>query len=365
MSVKLRKKTSKTSDNISLYLDIYSNGQRKYEFLKLYLFKKTTTTQQREHNKQNLTLAESIRAKRELELNSSRYNFEADFKLKTDFFEFCNSFLNKYTDKSIYRDYKSVIQYFKEHLGKDTIQIGNIDKTTIENFKDFLFNSGLHQNTVFTYFARIKTIFAEAEKKGIILNNPTKHVSNVKRIDTHKEFLTTAEIHLLANTDTKYKNVKHAFLFATYTGLRHIDILNLTWANIVKRELNGIEHTFVEITQQKTKQNIKIRLNIVAIKLIGETQSPDKPIFKIPKEVGQTNEYLKQWAKEAGLSKDITFHVARHSFATNLLTNKTDIYTVSKLLGHTSLKHTQIYAKIVDSLMNEATANLPEIEFEM
>ena len=85
MAVILRKKTSKTSKRISLYLDIYSNGQRKYEFLKLYTYKNPTTLE-RQHNSEIKKLAESIRAKKEIELNTGRYNLTDDFKLKTNFF---------------------------------------------------------------------------------------------------------------------------------------------------------------------------------------------------------------------------------------------------------------------------------------
>jgi len=363
MSVKLRKKNVK--HKITLYLDIYFNGERKYEFLKLYLHIKPKNSIERAENKETLNLAENIRSKKELELNNNRYNFTADFKQKTNFFTFADSFLEKHKGKSIYNDYKSTLNHFKNSLNKTVISIGAIDSTHIEAFKNYLAESDLMQNTCFNYLARLKTLLEQAKKEGYANQNPASNVKNFKKAETHKEFLTINEIKQLASTPTKYEQVKKAFLFACYTGLRHVDVANLTRENIKIKTIDGNAIHFVEILQQKTENHLSIRLNKSALEQIGEQPEQQLQLFKISKYVGETNRYLKIWAKEAGFSKDLTFHMARHSFATNLLIHKdkthADIQIVSKLLGHTSLKHTQIYAKIVDSMMNEATVNLPEL----
>ncbi len=368
MSVKLRKKQLKGKK--SFYLDIYHNGQRKYEFLKLYIIDKPKTPEIRNQNKENIKLAENISAKRQIELSNSQYNFNTVFKQKTDFFIFANNYIEKYKGKSAKLYYKGVIKHFKIFLNKETIKIGEIDSNLIESFKQYLVNSTeLSYSTPHSYFARLKTIFKQAVKNEIIIRNPTINISNPKKTTKQTIYLTISEIQILANTKCKNNDVKKAFLFACNTGLRHIDIKNLTWNKIHEKEINNKKSLFVEINQQKTKEPIQIKLNETAKKLIGEKKEPEKFVFNIYNSVGHTNIHLKKWCKDSKINKDLTFHVARHSFATNLLIHKdktgADLQTVSKLLGHKNLKHTQIYAKIVDSLMNKAVENLPEINIDI
>lgn len=369
MAVKLRKKAGKGKE--SYYLDIYHNGKRSYEFLKIYTINKPKNPIERQLNKDNKELAENIRAKREIEINSEQYNFNPKFKKKTNFFVFASHIAEKHKGRNSYYYYKATVNHFKNFLGTDFITIGSIDSPTISNFKEYLYNdAGLSKSTPHSYFARFKTIFKEAIKEGIILKNPADIVKNESLQATEKVFLTIPEIQQLASTPCKNNEVKKAFLFACNTGLRHIDVYNLTWNQIKKIEVNSKVNFYVETNQQKTKRPIQIKLNNTALQLIGKKrQTLNEKVFHIYSSVGHTNQHLKVWSKTAGIDKNITFHTARHSFATILLIHKdktkADLYIVSKLLGHTSVKHTQIYAKIVDSMTNEATSNIPSIELNI
>lgn len=368
MSVTLREKPLKKG-KISLYLDIYEDGKRRYEFLKLYLYKRADTPEKRNHNKETKFLAETIERNRKSELISRQHGFTPNYKLKTDFFQFCEKLINeKKAAKKSVSEYNAVVSHLAEFLGKDTMPIGSIHKSTLELFKDYLANKPeLKQNSAFNYFARLKTILAEAKRGGIIERNPAEGIKNIKKQSTEKTFLTDTEIKQLASTPIKesHATLKKAFLFACYTGLRHVDTKSITWSNIQELNSNGQKKRFVSFKQQKTNNQIKIPLNSTVLSILESIpgdRNPESKIFNIGKHIGYANQVLKVWAKAAGINKDLTFHVARHSFATNLLIQRTDIYTVSKLLGHTSLKHTQIYAKMVNELLVDATDSLPDIE---
>ena len=99
----------------------------------------------------------------------------------------------------------------------------------------------------------------------------------------------------------------------------------------------------------------------VAKKILSKKEKSLGPVFRLPS-LQWTSEVMKTWVKEAGLEKKITFHSSRHTFGTLSLTYGTDLKTVSKLLGHTSITTTEIYGQIVDSKKQKAVDSLPEIK---
>jgi len=352
MSVTLRKKDLKTSGKYSLYLDIYQEtGKRKFEFLKLYLYKKPRNEEQKSYNRENQKLAESIRAKRELMINTSRNGFETAKHMNANFFDFAEIICEQKTG-STNRDYKTTIRHFKNFINSEKLPVGSITSELLEEFRNYLSKSGLKENTQFNYFAKLKTILKEAHHKKLIPTDPTSNVKNVKVNPVQKTFLTIDEIRTLSETTCKNDDVKRAFLFACNTGLRFGDLQRLTG--------NDISGNSLQFKQQKTDEVVYFPLNNNALNLLGTETKSDTPVFKLHKDIGYCNQILRTWAELAGIKKYLTFHVARHSFATNLLIFGTDISVVSKLLGHTTLKHTMIYAKIVDSLKSDAVHRLPD-----
>jgi len=356
MSVKLRQKNLKDK-KISLYLDIYHNGIRKIEYLKLYLHSQARTEQKKAENKEVLRLAESIKAQREILINTTANGFNSLLKLKTKFFDFAEMVKNEKLNSSTNRDYISAIKHFKDVLQFPEITIGEITFEHIENYKNYLSNSKLKTHTQFNYLAKLKTIFKEAVRRGLLEKNPAEHVKNVKINQTFKDYLTIDEVQKLKNTDCKSDEVKRAFLFSCNTGLRFSDLKNLTYDKIIDKTLL--------FEQQKTKEQLYISLNNNALELIKKQQTEiqteiQNKVFKLSNDIGYCNKFLKEWCNKAGINKNLTFHIARHTFATNLLIYGADISVVSKLLGHTSLKHTLIYAKVVNQLKINATNNLPD-----
>jgi integrase len=144
--------------------------------------------------------------------------------------------------------------------------------------------------------------------------------------------------------------MKRAALFSALTGLRHCDIQKLQWKEI---SMNG-NHAQLHFTQQKTKGVEYMPISEQALQLCGIPRQPEQLVLEDLPDPAWISKPLKRWIEAAGITKPITFHNFRHTYATLQLSSGTDIYTVSKMLGHTNVKTTQIYAKVVDEKKNKA-----------
>lgn len=164
---------------------------------------------------------------------------------------------------------------------------------------------------------------------------------------------------MLMQTPCTNEQMKRAFLFSVFTGLRWSDIVGLHWAEL-KEDDNG---KYFLLTMKKTKKQIRIYLSQIGLSFLPErTGEEDAPIFEgIPKN-SATNKHLKIWAQRAGITdKKVCFHVARHTFATMMLNNDTPLEMVAKMLGHARLSTTEIYAKILNRSIAAATLKQDEI----
>ena len=170
-------------------------------------------------------------------------------------------------------------------------------------------------------------------------------------------YLTLDEVRKLAATECEYPQIKAAFLFSCLTGLRRSDVLRLTWGDVHKQG----EFTRIIFRQKKTSGQEYLDISPQAAELMGERGLPDEHVFTDIHSPTCTNNTLKLWVARAGINKTITFHCGRHTFATLMLDIGTDIYTVSKLLGHRYLSTTQIYAKVMDKNKQAAVASIPTI----
>ncbi len=344
MSVTLREK--KLDDGTSsLYLDLYINGQRKYEFLKIYLGK------DKEVNKENRRVAESIRAKREIEINNNQYGMIPTFKSNIDFVKY----FEQKAGNDIY--WKKVLYHLKNYTRG--IKLSAVDEKWLKSFQDYLLTK-VKVNSVHNYFIYINLALNKAVKEKLIPDNPCKYIDKLKMEEVEKVYLTIDEVQKLADAECPDPEVKRAFLFSCQTGLRIGDLRKLSYTDIEDGKL--------KFRQKKTGRFEYIPLSNTAERLIENRESNiirinKSEIFELPNpETIRQN--LKRWCKNAGINKPVTFHTSRHSFATIALTQGVDLYTVSKLLGHRSITTTQIYAKIVNEKMREAVNKLPEIDFD-
>jgi site-specific recombinase XerD len=211
----------------------------------------------------------------------------------------------------------------------------------------------------------IKTALYNAERHEMIQSNPARFIT-IKKVESLPKFLTFKEVKKLSETACENQSVRNAFLFSCFTGVRYGDVMRLTWDNIREKHL--------EFTQRKTGNSERMPLGKQALtileeqKLVNCSEKVSKEfvegtIFFLPRQ-STTDKALKRWAERASLGKRISFHKARHTFATMVLTSGADLYTTSKLLGHRDFKTTQIYAKVVDEKKLEAVSMLPMLELD-
>lgn len=359
----------------SYYLDIYKDGQRKYEFLKLYLVPATNEAAKIQ-NANTEQAAKAIRNQRELEIIQGKGGLAPVSNSKLLLLDWMEEYrkMKLATGQSNERalSVDKVMTHLKAYAGEKT-KLSAVDSDFCKGFVVYLGNatSGKHtqnpkplaSSTANAYFQLFTSALNEAVRQKKIAANPVLYLSRedkkpIKAEKSNRTFLTIEEVKQLATTDFKNESIKQAFLFACFTGLRISDIRNLTWGNIVER--NG--SFFVTITMQKTREPLTIKLNKQAAKWLPK-KNATKEVFDLPVYNAIINDNLKRWAKKAGIEKSLCFHMSRHTFATMELTLGADLYVVSKLLGHNDVSVTQIYADIINKKREEAV-DLMDSAFE-
>jgi len=197
----------------------------------------------------------------------------------------------------------------------------------------------------------------QAYKDGVLQYDLNAKVKSIKVVETRREYLTIDELNKLVKKDCNNPLMKRAALFSALTGLRFSDIQKMVWGELEWVKDQGY---FLNFNQKKTKGVEVLPISEQAYLFTEGPENPkdmpqDKPVFKGLKYSAYHNKHLFQWIGAAGITKNITFHCFRHTFATLQLFNGTDIYTVSKMLGHKDLKTTQVYDKIVDEAKRTAS----------
>ena len=356
MSVILRKR--KLADGkLSLFLDIHVNGARTKEYLQIYINPKPKDVTEKELNKINMATAESMRAKREISIHADEYQMLPAFKRDAKFSEYFNKFSEEALKKGD-RIALAAYTHFQAFVGSKTVTFKQVTEQLAEGYKKYLLGlPDLKGGTAAAYFNAFKTVIRNAYKQKIIRDNPVMSISIPNKKAIYKDVLTMDEIVKLNNTDCRSEDVKRGFIFSCLTGLRNCDIRRLTWGD-VKQTKEGL---MIEIKQAKTGTELKGNLNADAVQIIGKRGLNKNLIFNFPSR-SVVHAQLQKWATKAGLSKHLSYHVARHSFATNLVYYGTDVKTTSQLLGHTSMAYTTLYLHISDSMKQDAVNKLPSLK---
>ena len=262
------------------------------------------------------------------------------------------------SSQSIVTNWNRVCELLKIYAGSDTVLFSQINMKFIDGFRLFMLTAPcggnkkgtVSQNTASTYFSIFKAALKQAFVDGYLTIDLSAKAKNISAEESRREHLTLEELNTLASTECDTPVLKRAALFSALTGLRHSDIQKLRWCEIQK-EGNTYRLNF---TQKKTKGVEYMPISEQAYQLCGEPQSPEKLVFEDLPDPSWISRPLERWIKAAGITRHITFHCFRHTYATLQLAGGTDIYTVSKMLGHTNVSTTQVYAKVIDEKKNKA-----------
>ncbi len=342
---------------LSFYLDYYP-GYRdsftmkvvRHESLGIYIYEEPKNKQQIDYNETMTAKAEVIRCRRFETIVNERYDILDSGRFKGDFLEYFRMVLKKKDKK-----WEFVYAHFSNFVnGKCTF--GEVDVDLCRRFREYLLTAKnmrtgkqMAVNSVAGYYSTFRGFLNIAYRDRKIRENVNNYLDKIDYVGTEKSSLNLDELRILYHSQCKYDILKRASIFSCLTGLRRSDIMNLDWENVKTYADDG---RYIEFISQKTKQRNIIPLNDVALQQMGEEQKTGQ-VFKGFKII-MTQYILKNWLKDIGIEKHVTFHSFRHTFASLQLELGTDIYTVQNLLAHKSITTTQIYARHADPKRREA-----------
>lgn len=384
-------------------MEIHHN--RKKEQLKLYLYQKPRTPEERQHNKDSLEIAKRVRFEREQALINDEKGYRLDSKKSDNLISFFENYLNDYTKKDL-RNVRLAINRFKSFLRekypvctirKSPAEIKSIDKIWKERHRGIHGKHEINPNEYYrfylkperlnkemvsqfveylsansigsgakTAYGRFKKIVRYASESGILRKNPCEGISC--RYDDNvlvKDVLSEDEVRMLINThyDRENPEIRRAFIFSLYTGIRFCDVKDLRFSDIdYTNQMLSFEQEKVKGHSRFSRVTLPIRDDLLAIVGTPEEYGRVKEdrIFILPSHT-MCLKALRKWTAKAGVEKHITWHCARHTFATLVLERGANIAVVATLLGHSGLSHTEKYTRARDEKMKAAMNSLPEL----
>jgi len=368
MSVKLDWRKNKDGTQTP-FLIIYTNRKRSYKFLPDFkkqavppLDKTLGSEDLREfrilrqqiidNNAEMARAAELARAKESNDIILGNNQIKESFAKGWAAAAWMQNYVDKY-QSSDKRNMHGVLNHFKQFLEKKRlphIRLSDLTIDLIEEFRSYL-DTKCSYSGAGSYFARFKKMLKHAFKEKLLNNNLATAVPTKTNEPKIRDVLTPEEINALKETPIINDDIRRAFLLTCSVGLRWCDVKKLTWGNI------NTYNKKIVLLQSKTKKQVVFAVNDYHIELLGLPGKPGDLVFDLPSANG-CNKTLQAWVDRAGIKKKITWHCGRHSVGTNLITKGVGVEVVSKILGHTSLKHTMKYIQISESLIRDALTKL-------
>lgn len=307
----------------SLYLDIYRDGKRSYEYLKMYIIPETDNNA-RKQNQVTMTAANAIKSKRIIELANGEAGIENREKV------FLLDWMNTYKENQEKRGKKDgnqikvTIRILKDYKG-ERVTMDQIDKAFCQDYIDYLLTEYRPKGkrvtnfTLHTYYRILNGALNAAVRAEIIKVNPFTKINNSDKIrlpESKRSYMTIEEVRALIATPMENEEVKRAYLFSCFCGLRVSDIIGLKWKDV----FNDRGQCRLAVSMQKTKEPIYLPLSPEALKWMPErgNKTAEDHVFDLPSS-SMMNILIKPWAKAAGIDKRFTFHTARHTFATTIV----------------------------------------------
>jgi len=312
--------------------------------------------------------ADGVRSIRQKEYDNADLYTEKEAELavqnqrqQIDFIEYFSKVSkdrHRNSSQSIIVNWNRVGELLKLFTNNQPFPFAQVNLSKAEEFRRFMLSAPcggkktgtVSHNTAATYYSIFKAGLKQAFIDGYLTIDISAKIKGIQDQESRREHLSVEELNILAETPCDRPILKRAALFSALTGVRHCDIQKLKWKEI---QVVG-EQVRLNFTQQKTKGVEYMPISEQAYELCGEPGKPEQLVFEDLPDPSWISGPLKRWIKSAGITRNITFHCFRHTYATLQLAGGTDIYTVSKMLGHTNVKTTQIYAKVVDEKKEKA-----------
>lgn len=300
----------------------------------------------------------------DLTLDKIKSIFLGKNKVKTTFVEFYDKYLEDIkaqvgAGKSIalYHKYSAARSHFVNFLhakyGRKDLMPGELTHLIIHDFEIYLKTVvSLKSNSATKTLKFFKTVVIFAQKCGVMTHDPfLNHHFHLEPVD--RGFLTDEEIQRIMQKDfeiPRLEMVRDVFIFSCFCGLVYIDVAHLTQENIITLD----NRPWIIINRQKTNVQSNIPLLEIPQMILDKYKGKTKDNRLLPVLSNQKiNAYLKEIADLCGIKKRLSYHLARHTFATMLLSKGVPIESVSKMLGHTNIKTTQIYARITNKKIEQ------------
>ena len=348
---------------LSYYLDFYPGYRDKetmkttrHESLGIYIYAEPKNQREKDFNERMTEKAEAIRCRRFESVVNERYDFFDHAKMSSDFLAYFKRVLKRKDPK-----WKFVYEHFEYFVG-GKCRCDEVDFDLCNNFREYLLTAKnlrtgkpMFINSVAGYWSTFRGFINIAYRDKMIRTNPNDYLEKISTVPVDKESLTLEELRNLYKTPCEIDVLKRASIFACLTGMRRSDIINLKWDDI-RTYVDG--NKYVEFYAQKTKARNLIPISEEAYKFISkERTSIHGKVFE-GFEIIMAQHPLKKWLKAAGITKHITFHSFRHTFASLQVELGTDLYTVMQLLAHKSVTTTQIYACHADPKRRETATRI-------
>ena len=371
MGVHLRKKPLRNGKQ-SLYLDYFppilnpvTGKKTRREFLKMYIFDNPNTSEKKLFNKGIMIKAEEICAIRQRQVFNEELGVYNNFNRKKDFLSYFLKLAKekaKLTTRGNYSTWMSTYMYLT-HYTDGQCKVGDLNDQFCKDFRGYMLTAHrlkrstkkLKQNSASSYFSKFKAAIRQAFEDRLINEDYSLRVKGIPQEETDREFLTVEELGKLSKIDCEVPKLKEACLFAALTGLRWSDVSRLKWSDLQYSQDMG---NFIYKKNKKGKKNDHHPISKQAVSILGEKGVAEDRIFKGLVYSDYNNKQMEKWIHEAGINKKITFHNFRHTYATILLSSGTDIATVNKLLNHSHIKTTMIYAKVLGHAKKDAANSI-------
>ncbi len=355
--------------NRSLYLEFYEKGgKRHYESLNLFLIPEEDENDRRV-NEATLKKAVKLKSERVLGVESPKPKSEEPKVPRRAFCDWMDEYLSCLQASDQYsmaycnhmRSTINIVKAYLAHINRPRILMAKLDNAWVKGFLIYIkveyrnmkspnHPKPLSPKTMVLIQSNLNTMLGCAVRTGALARNPMDALETCDKFGktpSEREFLTVAELNRLAKVETGSPITKQTFMFCCFTGLRYSDMVALKWGDIKTTGAGRMLHL---PSMQKTKQPVIVPLSEKALEWLPEHPADckaDTKVFANAPTLSSANRALKHMARRADIRKTISFHVARHTFATMTLTAGGDLYTTSRLLGHTNIHSTEIYADVV------------------